>query len=123
MQDMIANGVTWFEQQRREHLAVTVDYIPIGAEEALAVRATIGGSRFESVDSAGQVMRFETRDFLISVEDYATAPVRGDQIVETQGGVERAYEVMIPGGGQNPWQWADRSQRVRRIHTTLVEET
>jgi hypothetical protein len=123
MQDLIAAGVTWFEQQRREHLAVTVEYLPLGAASAVSVRATIGGSRFESVDSAGQVMRFETRDFLISVEDYATAPVRGDQITETQGGVERAYEVMIPGGGQNPWIWADRSQRVRRIHTTLVEET
>lgn len=123
MQDMIANGVTWFEQQRREHLAVTVEYLPFGAASASSVRATIGGSRFESVDSAGQVMRFETRDFLISVEDYATAPVRGDQITETQGGVARTYEVMIPGGGQNPWLWADRSQRVRRIHTSLVEET
>ena len=123
MQDMIAAGVTWFEQQRREHLAVTVDYLPLGALEAVSVRATIGGSRFEAVDASGQVMRFETRDFLIAVEDYAAAPVRGDQITETQGGVERIYEVTIPGGGQNPWLWADRSQRVRRIHTSLVEET
>lgn len=122
MQDMIAAGVTWFEAQRREHMAVNVDYLAVGAEEAVTVRASIGGSRFESVDASGQILRFETRDYVIAVQDYSTAPVRGDRITETdQDGVERTYEVMVPAGAGNPWQWADRSQRARRIHTILVE--
>lgn len=121
MQDLIANGVTWFEQQRKLHMAVNVEYLALGEQVATVVPATIGGSRFESADSAGQIIRHETRDFLIAVSDWADAPVRGDRITETDtGGVKRVYEVALPAGAGNPWQWGDRSQRVRRIHTTYV---
>ena len=121
MQDMIAAGVTWFEAQRREHMAVNVDYQPV-VDGEVTVPATVGGSRFESVDAAGQILRFETRDYVIAVQDYAPNPVRGDRIREVdQNGIARIYEVMVPAGAGNPWQWADRSQRARRIHTILVE--
>ena len=124
MQDLIANGVTWFEQQRKLHMAVNVEYRALGSQNMTVVPATIGGSRFESVDGAGQIIRHETRDFLIGVADWAAAPVRGDRITETDiGGVKRVYEVALPAGAGNPWQWGDRSQRVRRIHTTFVGVT
>ena len=124
MQDLIANGVTWFEQQRKAHMAVNVEYRALGSQSMTVVPATIGGSRFESADSAGQIIRPETRDFLIGVADWAAAPVRGDRITETDiGGIKRVYEVALPAGAGNPWQWGDRSQRVRRIHTTFVGVT
>lgn len=122
MQDLIAKGVSFFESKRREHMAVTVEYRAVDGLISMEVRATIGGSSFETIDSSGQVIRMEVRDYMISVEDYPAIPRRGDRISETdQSGTVRVYEVSMPGGVVNPWKWADRSQRVRRIHTALVE--
>lgn len=121
MQDLIAKGVTWFEEQRKLHMAVNVSYRGVGTLVAATVPATIGGSRFEAADAAGQIIRYETRDYFIAVSDWPDAPVRGDRITETDaGGVNRVYEVALPAGAGNPWQWGDRSQRVRRIHTTYI---
>lgn len=124
MQDLIAKGVTWFEEQRKLHMAVNVEYRALGSLIPSVVPATIGGSRFEAADTAGQIIRYETRDYFIGVSDWPDAPVRGDRITETDAsGVKRVYEVALPAGAGNPWQWGDRSQRVRRIHTTFVGVT
>lgn len=121
MQDLIAKGVSWFEEQRKLHMAVNVEYRGLGTLVPVTVPATIGGSRFEAADASGQIIRYETRDFFVSVSDWPEAPVRGDRITETDAdGVKRVYEVSLPAGAGNPWQWGDRSQRVRRIHTSLV---
>jgi hypothetical protein len=122
VQDLIAKGMEWFESQRREHLAVNVSYRPRDSQAAVAVPATIGMTRWDSLDAAGQMIRFETRDFLVGVTDYASDPKRGDVISETDyRGVIRQYEVSVPGGANNPWSWADRGQRIRRIHTQLID--
>lgn len=122
MHDLIAEGVAWFEGQRREHLAVNVTYRPRDSQSAVTVPATIGMSRWDSLDQSGQMLRFETRDYLIGVADYAADPRRGDVITETDyRGVVRQYEVSLPGGAANPWSWADRGQRIRRIHTQLID--
>ncbi len=122
MQDMIAKGAAWFDQQRKEHLSVMVDYQPTGAMFAKSVHATIGMTRWDSMDSVGQMIRFETRDYFVSVDEMRDNPKRGDRIHETDAaGTRRTYEVMVPGGANNPWSWADRGQRIRRIHTQLVE--
>lgn len=124
MQDVIAEGVAWFEAQRRQHMAVNVAYKGRDAEQAVTVPATIGMTRWDSLDAAGQMVRFETRDFLIGVADYAADPKRGDTITETDyAGTARTYEVSVPGGANNPWAWADRGQRIRRIHTQLIDTT
>lgn len=122
MQDMIAKGAQWFDQQRKQHLSVMVSYQAQGSMFASSVHATVGMTRWDSIDTAGQVVRFETRDYFISADELATAPRRGDRITETDyGGTERVYEVTVPGGSNNPWSWADRGQRIRRIFTQLVD--
>lgn len=122
MQDMIAKGAAWFDAQRKQHLAVNVEYKPAASMFAKSVPATIGMTRWDSVDAAGAVVRFETRDYFVSVSDYQPDPKRGDKIHEIDAsGTRRTYEVMVPGGANNPWSWADRGQRIRRIHTQLVE--
>lgn len=121
MQDLIAKGVDWFEAQRKAHLAVNVVYLPAGSNTTYTVPATIGGSRWDLVDSAGQMVRFDTRDYFIAAADYATAPRRGDRITEPMpDGTTKTYEVISPGGAASPWTWGDRGHRVRRIHTQLV---
>lgn len=121
MQDLIASGAAWFDQQRKKHLSVMVEYKPATAMFSRMVAATIGGSRFEMIDANNQIVRFESRDFFISAEDYPDKPQRGDRIFETINGERRCYQVTAPGGMQNAWSWADRGQRVRRIHTSLIE--
>jgi hypothetical protein len=85
------------------------------------VAATIGGSRFQMIDANNQMVRYESRDYFISSEDIADAPQRGDRIYETVGGERKCYQVAAPSGMQNAWAWADRAQRIRRIHTQLIE--
>ena len=115
MQDMIAIGETWFRSQRREHLATEVSYQPtVGPTRT--VLATIVVGRWESVDAAGQIMRTETRDFLVDTTDLAQDPKRGDRLV--YGGA--TYEVTIPPGAEHHWRWSDRNQTLRRIHTMVV---
>lgn len=122
MQDIIAKGAAWFDAQRKAHMAVYVDYQPLGAMFSRRVPATIGMMRWDAMDAAGQMIRFDTRDYFVSVSDYQAEPRRGDKIHETdEAGARRTYEVMVPGGQNNPWSWADRGQRIRRIHTQLVE--
>ena len=119
MQDMIAIGETWFQSQRREHLAVEVEYRPL-VGLARTVRATAVVGRWESMDAAGQILRTETRDWFVDTTDLAQDPKKGDKIVSVESGQEVTYEVMVPPGGQHHWRWSDRNQTLRRIHAMVV---
>lgn len=116
MQDLMAKGAEWFDQVRRQHLSVLVSY-DSGALLTAECAATVVDGRWESVDSSGQIVRFETRDFFINIEDLPADPKVGDKIAMTENDVETIYMVAVPGGGQQAWRWADRQHRVRRIHT------
>lgn len=122
MQDLIASGAAWFDQQRKKHLAVTVGYKPAGEMFERKFPATIGLSRFESIDANNQIVRMETRDYFVSVDDYEPNPKKGDHVIEEINGIRRTFMVSGPGGTSNAWSWADRGQTIRRIHTQLVEE-
>lgn len=120
MQDLLANAATWFESQRRDHLAATVNYRPL-VGLARDCKATLIVGRWESLTKDGQVTRIETRDFLIHRDELPQDPKRGDKIALTENGAERLYEVSIPSGSDNPWRWSDRSETLRRIHTQSVQ--
>jgi hypothetical protein len=121
MQDMLAKAEAWFESQRREHLAVEVEYRPVGAFLPRTCRATLVIGRWEAVDSSGQIVRIETRDFFIHRDELPQDPKRGDKVALVENGSEQLYEVSIPDGSKAPWRWADRSQTTRRIHTMAVQ--
>lgn len=117
MRDMIADGARWLDDQRRLHMAVNVTYRPAAGLFAVTVPATIGLSRYETVDAAGQLLRYESRDYFISTRDMKHEPKRGDTITELVDGNAQSYLVAGPPGGGNVWSWADRGQQIRRIHT------
>lgn len=123
MQDMIAAGEAWFEQKRRDHLSVFVEYLPTGSLLSRTCHATLVIGRWQAVDAAGQMIRSETRDFFIHRDELPADPKRGDKITVVENGASQVYQVSIPDGGQAPWQWADRSQKVRRIHTMAITHT
>jgi hypothetical protein len=117
MQDLLAKGAAWFEGQRREHLAVNVSYQSQSETTPRTCRATLVIGMWEQMDSSGQLIRVETRDFYVHVDDLPIIPKRGDVVTMSDGGVDRTYEVTIPGGANAPWRWSDRLQTIRRIHT------
>ena len=122
MPDLIAQAESWFEAKRRDHLAATVEYRPL-VGLTRPCRATLVVGKWDSVTKDGNVVRIETRDFLIHREDLQQDPKRGDRIAVTENGAEKLYEVAIPAGGDYPWKWSDRSEKLRRIHTQAVTGT
>lgn len=117
MADMMATGAAWFEQQRQQHLTVPVEYRIGGTGHPITCRATTVIGRWQGTNSAGQIVRMETRDFIIADAELRHTPARGDTITLREGPVEAVCKVVIPDGNEQAWQWSDRSHTVRRIHT------
>lgn len=117
----MAKAAAWFEDQRRQHLSMTVRYYQAGFSHPITCSATLVVGKWDAISQAGQVVRVETRDFLISSDDLPDEPKRGDTIVLVEGGSETTYRVIVPEGGQKEWRWTDRSNRLRRIHTMETE--
>lgn len=117
MADMMAAGAAWFEDQRKRHLTVAVEYRVGGSSNPIPCQATIAVGRWEHINTAGQVVRMETRDFIIANDELLVTPQRGDTITLVEGGVESVCRVVIPDGGDQAWRWADRLHVSRRIHT------
>ena len=115
MQDLIGQGAAWFRQVAREHLSVVVEYRALGSLVPASVPAMITTTRHETIDPTGQIVRIESRDFFVNTDDYAAVPKKGDRVY-AEGNV---YEVFQPFNA-NAWLWADRQQKIRKIHTQLV---
>jgi len=116
MQDLISQGAAWFRQQADKHLSVQVEYRSIGSLVPVSVPAMVGMTRHDSMDQAGSITRIESRDFFISTDYLSAVPKKGDRVIEPDG---NAYEVFAPFNA-NAWVWADRQQKIRKIHTQLV---
>jgi len=116
MQDLISQGAAYFRQQADKHLSVQVEYRSTGSLVPVSVPAMVGMTRHEAMDQAGSMTRIESRDFFISTDYLSAVPKKGDRVIDPDGTV---YEVFAPFSG-NAWVWADRQQKIRKIHTQLV---
>jgi hypothetical protein len=116
MQDLISQGAAWFRSQADRHLSVQVEYKALGSLVPKAMPAMVGMTRHESMDQSGSITRIESRDFFISTDYLSAAPKKGDRVIDADG---TAYEVFSPFSS-NAWVWADRQQKIRKIHTQLV---
>lgn len=120
--DMIAEAADDLDEMLREHASAPVGYRKDGSAQAIPVPATIGHSTFEALNADGMVIRFETRDFHVSVKDFADVPRKGDRVLETtKDGRRLEYQVCVPMGRQSCWEWADSFHLRRKIFTQLVE--
>lgn len=120
--DLLAQGLSWLEDQRHQHLTRLVTYQRGGEEVELS--ATIGRTVFEQDDHAGGLTRIESRDFLIRAADLVlasevTLPKPGDRIHESDELASYTYEVMAPGT-EPPWRYSDVNRATLRIHTKQV---
>lgn len=100
---------------RHKHCSSQVSYSR--GEQSVTLNATIGKTIFETSDDYGQLIKIESRDFLVRTCDLViagqfTTPQGGDRIIE--GGF--IYEVMSPAG-QPEWRFSDINRQTLRIHT------
>ena len=122
MPDVLAQGASWLEDQRHQHLTTVVNYHRAG--DAAALSATIGRTVFEQEDQAGGITRIESRDYLVRASDLilagaVTLPKPGDLILESDGIATYTYEVMAPGD-EPRWRYSDMNRATLRIHTKQV---
>jgi hypothetical protein len=118
MADMLKNGMSWLESQRKKHLTSLVIYRR--GQATVEVPATIGKTIFRIEDEYGRVVHYQSRDYLISSSDLIinriiTTPERSDEIIE-DGFV---YEVMAPAN-EPEWRYSDSFRKTLRIHTKLT---
>jgi hypothetical protein len=115
MVDILKNGMSWLESQREKNLSSPVIYRR--GEDSAEVPATIGKTLFRIEDEYGRVVRYESRDFLITasklvINGTLVSPERGDEIID-DGFV---YEVMAPAN-EPEWRYSDAFRNTLRIHT------
>jgi len=114
MADLLNSGSKWFQSVRAKHCITLVQYLR--GSDSDDILATLGRTIFKISEQFGQV-RYESRDFIVAVEDfpYSDEPEPGDRVVE--GGC--AYEVMAPGG-EPCWRFGDLYRRSYRIHAKRI---
>ena len=88
--------------------------------ESVEVQATVGTTTFEVDDGYGVIVKWESRDFLITAADLVIAgepvkPQRGDRITDSG----KVYEVMAPGK-EDVCRPSDPYGVTLRIHTKQV---
>lgn len=124
MQDQIAKANRWLAGIQRAHQSVEVRYVT--ATSSVLMPATITVSQWDIPDAAGNLIRVESRDYLISADDLAIEGVRvepaaGDQIIETLAdGSDLTFEVSQPDASIPIWQWAEPHRNRYQIHTKQV---
>lgn len=123
MSDILEKGAKWLAKKRNAHMTRTVTYIR--GSDAIEINATVGRSEFEESDDYGQLLRHQSRDYLVLTEDLViggaqTTPMPGDVIQDEEGKATVNYEVMSPGG-QPAWRYTDGQHQTLRIHTKLID--
>ena len=117
MADFLGTGARWLQDKRDEHLTRVVRYTR-GNGQAQYIAATVGSSRSEDLDGAGNILQeVKSRDFLIKAGDLPWEPQAGDRIKDG----EYTFEVM-PLPGEPAFRWSDEATRVTyRVHAREVE--
>lgn len=118
MADLLADGAAWLSGQLKTAAGRSVTYQRGG--DTADVVATIGQSQFQSANESGAIEVWESRDYLISVNDLPFGPPRrGDLVLEQVGGEILTYEVGAPRGISVAHY--DPFRTLARVHTTLSD--
>jgi len=121
MSDLLQRGSDWLAGQLKTHASREVVYQR--EAQQVTVRAIIGRKDFE-VESAEGKLYFRANDFLIHRVDLVlggqpTLPERGDRILVDFGAGAETFEV-LPGDGDQPWEYSDPFETLLRVHTKKV---
>lgn len=121
MANLLATGATKLAALLKSHAGTSVTY-KRGESQSVSLTVTVGQTQFEQVDGEGGLLRWNSRDFLITAADLilsesVTLPVKDDKIVEVGAdGVTRTF-VVAPVEGENCYRFSDTSRTILRVHT------
>lgn len=110
---MIRAGIDVFRAAQASVLSIEAVYRR-GSEES-PIKAVLGRTAFRVKDAYGTWVRILSQDFIVSVEQLAFEPSKGDVIVFDGG----EYEVLAPSD-EAVWRWSDPYHTARRIHTKHI---
>jgi hypothetical protein len=120
MQDLLSSASEWLNGMRQEHLSRYVSYVRNGI--SMPCPATVAATTFEMQSDMGVVERWESRDFIISVNQFPQdIPMRGDTITENLDGTTVTYQVCAPKG-MPVFRYADPYRKAFRVFTKALEE-
>ena len=94
-------------------------------DASVMLLAVAGRSTFDLADADGTVTKWESKDWILSVDDLVLSrakvkPAEGDTITEYANGTKYVYEVNLPGGGD---AWSYTPDRLKfRIHCKQIQE-
>jgi hypothetical protein len=120
MPDVSSIGNDWLERMRIAWLSVNVTVTLSNGTTLNGIPATVSATTRNVMDSNGAFISTQFRAFLISREDLPDPPARGLRITLTEKGRTMIYEAAPPSDGEPVWQWSDRTQALRKIHTIPV---
>ena len=123
MNDLLREGLSWLETQRREHMSRPILYRR--GDSAVEVAATVGATRYETNGSYGVIVEGEVRDYLIAWEELVfggaeTLPEEGDRIEEDIGGTTHVFEVQ-DFGTDGCYRFTGPGRQALRVHTRYIE--
>lgn len=87
---------------------------------------TPGKTPFKWVNDMNRTVRFESRDYIINVNDYrfnnvAVKPLKGDIITETVAGIKYTYEV-LPFNKEPVWLYSGQYRTAIRVRTKQIDK-
>jgi hypothetical protein len=108
--NLLESGLHWLAKKQKQHVSSPVDYCR--NEIRHNVDATLGRTKFDTVDDYGLRITAHSIDFLINAADLDLVPQVGDRIICN----EIVHEV-LELGQSGCWCWCDPHGIKRRIHT------
>lgn len=126
MTDLLNSASDWLLDTLKASASVEVT-LRRGASATPNLKATIGRTTFEEQQGEEVFHRFESRDYIIQVNDYqiagvATEPQAGDTFDEVRNGKTYRYQIMSDGF-ESQWRFSDPFKKAYRIHTKQISGT
>lgn len=123
---LLSRGSAWQAGRLAASESITVTLQRRGASDTV-VTAVPGRTMIEQDNGDGTFTRFETRDYLIAVDDYIfdgvlCEPQDGDCVVEVIDDVSRTYAA-LPIAGEACGRHTDQNRVMWRVHTKLRTKT
>lgn len=124
MANMLRNGVTWLQGQRKASMSDSATYTRAGFAPITDLAVTPGTPNF-AIDDGNTIRVASTQqDWIITAADLVingspTLPQKGDRLTIAQGAQAGTFEVQIPETTDKPYKLDATGQQIR-AHTKRI---
>lgn len=124
MADLLDTSSEVLNSVLQSHAGRSVTYTRSG-ETPITVLATVGETRYDTIESNGYAVQVTVRDYIISadqivIDSAQTLPREGDTITDVVNGTSRVFAVFPGGLNGQAFRDSDPQGRRLRIHTQEV---